>query len=92
MWPTDAAIGACSRGEEAGNEAARVSVGFHLLAGLADWLEGLLLHGADIDVAVGQRRGGWASVRVGNSKVIIAVGRNSADASWGAARAGGDTG
>lgn len=73
VGPTDAAIGACGRGEEAGNEAARVTVGFHLLAGLANRLEGLLFHGADIDVAVGQRRGGWADVRVGDSEVLISV-------------------
>lgn len=74
VWPTDAAIGACSRGEEAGNEATRVTVDFHLLAGLADRLEGLLLHGADIDVAVSQRRSGWATVRFRDSKVIVSVG------------------
>lgn len=61
-----------------------------LLAGLADRFEERLLciHGADIDVAVGQRRYRRTRAGICGHHVICAVGRAGTDAGGCAARTG----
>lgn len=83
-----------SRSQEPGDEAVRVAVHFHLLAGLAHRLEeGLLaVHGADVDVAVGQGGHGWTPARICDHHVVGAVGGAGADAGGGAAGAGAQRG
>lgn len=84
---TDTAIhvGTCSRSQEAGNEAATVSVtvDLHLLAGLADGLEVLVLclNRSDVDIIVVQRRGiRRAAAEVCEHHIIgTTVRRDSAD-------------
>lgn len=79
-----------SRSQETSDEAVSVAVDLHLLAWLAHRLEERLLrvHGADVDVAVGQRGHGWTPAVVCHHYVVGAVGGACADAGGCAAGAG----
>lgn len=82
--PTDAAahIRSSRRSEESGHEAAAVGMtgDLHLLAGLANGFHGLLgVHGADVDIAVCQRRRRRAG-GVDHHDIVGSMGRACADA------------
>lgn len=67
-----------------------VAMYLNLLAGLANGLKERLLcvHGADVDVAVGQGGHGWTSAGVSDHHVVCAMGGAGADAGRCAAGAG----